>query len=74
VVKVSIEVRSGAARFDVAVRASSIQRALSMVGGWYPGGHYRVKFPIDHPESFFAEKLVTQAGMVGFDQLAGVAA
>jgi hypothetical protein len=74
VVKVSIEVRSGAARFDVAVRASSIQRALSMVGGWYPGAHHQVKFPIDHPESFLAEDLVTQAGMVSFEQLAQVAA
>jgi hypothetical protein len=74
VVKVSIEVRSGAARFEVAVRASSIQRALSMVEGWYPGGHHRVKFPVDHPESFLAEDLVIQAGMVSFDQLVGAAA
>jgi hypothetical protein len=74
VVKVSIEVRSGAARFEVAVRASSIQRALSMVEGWYPGDHHRVKFPVDHPESFLAEDSVTQAGMVSFDQLVGAAA
>jgi hypothetical protein len=74
VVKVSIEVRSGAARFEVAVRASSIQRALSIIEGWYPGGHHRVKFPIDHPERLLAEDLVTQARMVSFDQLAGVAA
>ena len=73
-VKVSIEVRSGAARFEVAVRASSIQRALSMVEGWYPGGHHRVKFSADHPESFLAEDLVTQAGIVSFDQLVGAAA
>ena len=73
-VKVSIEVRSGAARFEVAVRASSIQRALSMVEGWYPGDHHRVKFPVDHPESFLAEDSVTQAGMVSFDQLVGAAA
>ena len=73
-VKVSIEVRSGAARFEVAVRASSIQRALSMVEGWYRGGRHRVKFPVDHPESFLAEDLVTQAGMVSFDQLVGAAA
>ncbi len=74
-VKVSIEVRSGATRFEVAVRASSVQRALSMVEGWYPGDHHRVKFPVDHyPESFLAEDLVTQAGMVSFDQLVGAAA
>jgi hypothetical protein len=73
VAKVSIEVRKGAARFDVAVRARSMARALSLVEGWYPGGDYRVRFPIDHPQSLFAEDLVTQAGMVGFGQLARVA-
>jgi hypothetical protein len=30
-VKISIEVRSGAARFNVAVQAESIQRAVSLV-------------------------------------------
>jgi hypothetical protein len=30
-VKVSVEVRSGAARFEVAVQAQSIQRAVSFV-------------------------------------------
>ncbi len=44
-VKVSIEVRSGAARFDVAVRAESIRRAVELVGGRYPGRDVRVKFP-----------------------------
>ena len=72
--KVAIEVRKGAACFDVAVRARSMARALSIVGEWYPGADYQVKFPIDHPESFFAEDLVTQEGMVGFGQLARVAA
>ena len=52
-VKVSIEVHNGAARFDVAVRAESIRRAVSLVGGRYPGRNLRVKFPID-PEGFFA--------------------
>ena len=46
-VKVSIEVRNGAARFDVAVQAENIQRALSFVGKRYPDGNVRVKFPID---------------------------
>jgi hypothetical protein len=32
-VKVSMEVRSGAAHFDVGVRAESIQRAMSFVKG-----------------------------------------
>lgn len=52
-VKVSIEVRKGAARFKVAVQAESIQRAMSLIEGRFPGGDCRVKFPID-PEGFFA--------------------
>jgi hypothetical protein len=50
-VKVSLEVRSGAARFHVAVRAESIQRAVSTVAARYPGRDCRVKVPID-PEVF----------------------
>jgi len=74
VAKVAIEVRKGAARFDIAVRARSMTRALSLVEGWYPGGEYRVRIPIDHPQSLFTEDLVAQAGMVGFPQLSRVAA
>jgi hypothetical protein len=46
-VKVSLEVRSGAARFHVAVRAENIQRAVSTVAARYPGRGCRVKVPID---------------------------
>jgi hypothetical protein len=53
-VRVSIEVRSGAARFDVAVQAESIQRALRIVGAHHPGSDVRVRFPID-PEAFFVK-------------------
>ncbi len=63
-VKVSIEVRKGATRFDVAVRAESIRRALDIVGGRYPGGAVRVKFPID-PGPFFAEGSAAEVGIVG---------
>jgi len=45
-VRVSIEVRNGAARFDVMVSAESVQRAVSLVGGRYPGRDVRVKVPI----------------------------
>ena len=72
--KVAIEVRKGAARFEVVVRARSMTRALSLVEGWYPGGKYRVRIPIDHPQSLFTEDLVAQAGMVGILQLSRVAA
>ena len=72
-VNVSIEVRSGAARFDVGVRAESIERALSLVGDNYPGCAVRVRFPID-PEGFFKKDPATQTGIVGFDRPDGMAA
>jgi hypothetical protein len=53
-VKVSIEVHDGTARFMVAIKARSIQQALSTVAARHPSSVTRVKFPID-PESFFAE-------------------
>jgi hypothetical protein len=51
-VKVSVEVRNGAARFGVAVQADSIRRAVSLVGERYPGRDVRVKSPTN-PEGFF---------------------
>ena len=53
-VKVSIEVYSGTARCAVAIKAQSIQQALSIVAARYPSNASRVKFPIN-PESFFVE-------------------
>ena len=53
-VKVSIEVHNGTARFLVAIKARSIQQALSTVAARHPSSVTRVKFPID-PESFFVE-------------------
>ena len=53
-VKVSIEVHDGTARFAVAVLAKSIQQALNIVAAQYPGCVAKVKFPIA-PEGFFAE-------------------
>ncbi len=45
-VKVSIEVHDGTARFAVAVLAKSIQQALRIVAARHPGSVARVKFPI----------------------------
>jgi hypothetical protein len=73
VVKVSIEVRSGAARFDVAVQAQSIQRAVNLVGERYPNGNVRVKFPID-AEGFFVKDPTDRAGIVGWTRAGGEAA
>ncbi len=53
-VKVSIDVHSGTARFAVAIKAKSIQQALSVVATRHPSSVTKVKFPID-PESFFVE-------------------
>ena len=72
-VKISIEVRSGAARFDVGVQSESIQRAMSFVRERYPKGTVRVKFPIE-PESFFVEDPTARTGIVGPEPPAGVAA
>jgi hypothetical protein len=51
-VKVLIEVHDGTARFTVAIKAQSIQQALSIVAARYPGSVARVKFPSE-PEGFF---------------------
>jgi hypothetical protein len=51
-VKVSIEVRNGAARFTVGVKAMNIEQALSIVQTRYPAKVATGKFPID-PEGFF---------------------
>ena len=51
-IKVSMEVREGAALYRVAVQAESISRAVSIVKGRHPGRNVRVVFPID-PEGFF---------------------
>jgi hypothetical protein len=72
-VKVSIEVRSGAARFDVAVQAESIQRAVSLVTERYPKGGVKVKFPIES-ESFFVEDPTAPTGIAGLELPAKVAA
>ena len=72
-VKVSVEVRSGSARFRVAVQAQSIRRALNLVAGRYPGGTCRVKFPIE-PEGFFVEGPAARAEMVKPDHQKKIAA
>ena len=56
-VKVSIEVHDGTARFAVSVLAKSIQQALSIVAARYPGSVTRVKFPIN-PEGFSSRSLL----------------
>jgi hypothetical protein len=72
-VKVSIEVRSGAAHFDVGVQAESIQRAMSLVRQRYSKSNVKVRFPIK-PESFFVEDPSARRGIVGLESPVRVAA
>jgi hypothetical protein len=51
-IRISVQVSSGTARFRVAVQAESIERALENVARQNPGKVCEVTFPID-PESFF---------------------
>jgi regulation of enolase protein 1 (concanavalin A-like superfamily) len=53
-VKVSIEVHDGTARFTVVVNAQSVRQALSIVAARPSTSIVRVKFP-NNPESFFVE-------------------
>jgi hypothetical protein len=72
-IRVILEVRNGAAHFDVVARAESIQQAASIVGARFPDADFRVKFPID-PGRFFVADLTALAGIVGFERPSGIAA
>jgi hypothetical protein len=63
VVKVSVEVRNGAARFRVGVQATSIQRALNLVKVLYSTKDVKVVFPID-PEGFFVADALAAEGLI----------
>jgi hypothetical protein len=56
-IRISVQMSSGTARFRVAVQAESIERALENVAKQNPGKVSEVTFPID-PESFFVEDSV----------------
>jgi coproporphyrinogen III oxidase-like Fe-S oxidoreductase len=56
-IRISVQVSSGAARFRVMVQAESIERALEIVARHNPGKECEVTFPID-PETFFVEDSV----------------
>ena len=51
-VRISVQVRSGAAQFRVAIQAESIERALELVRAQNPDRECKVKFPIE-PDKFF---------------------
>ena len=56
-VRISVHVSSGMARFRVAIQAESIERALEIVAGQNPGKECEIAFPID-PETFFVDDAV----------------
>jgi len=53
-IRISIQVSSGTARFRVTVQAESIEQALEIAARQNPGKKCEVTFPID-PETFFVE-------------------
>jgi hypothetical protein len=64
VIRISFEVARGAARYRVAVRAQSIERALEIVGKQGSGRDAEVALPIDH-ESSSVRDAITTVGATG---------
>jgi hypothetical protein len=62
-VRISVEVKSGTARFRVMVQAESIARALEIARRHNPNKECRVTFPLD-PETFFVEDPVAKVEAV----------
>jgi len=63
-IRISIEVRSGTARFKVAAQAESIEGALEIAKRYTLGKECKVVFPIN-PEGFFVENDLGRDEMVG---------
>ena len=63
-IKIAIEVKSGATSFEVAVQAESIEGALEIVKRYNAGKECEVMSPID-PEGFFVEDDPGRGGMFG---------
>jgi hypothetical protein len=61
-VRISVEVSNGAARFRVSVQARSIERALELVERLNPGKGCKVRFPLDAKVFFIDEGVVAEVG------------
>jgi hypothetical protein len=59
-IRISVQVSSGAACFRVMIQAESIERALEIAKRHNPGKECRVTFPLD-PEAFFVREPVEGA-------------
>jgi hypothetical protein len=66
-VRISVEVSSGAARFRVSVLARSIERAMEIVRRQNPGKDCKMRFPID-PERVLVKDPVARAGLTEGEQ------
>lgn len=64
-VKISVEVSNGAARFRVSVQARSIERALELVERLNPGKGCKVRVPLDAEAFFIDEGVVAEVGTLG---------
>jgi hypothetical protein len=62
-VRISVEVSSGAARFRVMVQAESIERALEIAKRHNPGKECQVSFPLD-PDAYFVKDSVVRVGTI----------
>jgi hypothetical protein len=71
-IRVSVEVCSGEARFRAAVWAKSIEHALSLIRARCPGGEATVIFPIE-PEAFFVDRVVPTSEAVSLQTLEEIA-
>jgi len=63
-VRITMEVSNGAARFSVSVQAESIERAFEIVERQNPGKDCKVRFPIDAEAFFVEDDDVAQVGAV----------
>ena len=72
-IRVSVEMRSGSARFRVSVRAENDRRALGLVDGRYPRGEVRVGFPVE-PEGFLVSESSVPTRTIGYERTYEVAA
>lgn len=64
-IRISIEVSSGLARFRVSVKAECIERALDIAQTLNPGKECKVIFPIDAEGFFVKEESVARIEALG---------
>ena len=72
-VRISVQVRSGAAGFQVGIQAPSIREALALAGSTYPKSKVRVVFPAEL-QGYLARKPTAPAGAAGHEQAHAMAA